>query len=401
MATKAKNEARNKLTEHQNNYKLCNLNLLSCYAGLYPATLTKLSLVIFDQIISNKMYYKKDSKYYDASEERRIYTNIPVNPVLLLENCHPVKYRMEGKEANKDVGNIVKRINELDENNIFYVWKCGFPRNYMFILERDIGLWKFYNTEGVVTPKTIRKIIAPTKNMVMSMLKILSESGDKSSIHDVRKSFCQFVDRMVGKMHPDVQAKLERWNESVGYKEYLNGLNSRISKMNAYEGLEEDEHFYDRLPLGVYNKLVPKKNTREEHKELEANLSPKDDNLVKETKQRKRVPQKNVEAKFETFKSLEPMKDSKSLVQFYRSVVKSKYGDAQFHEYRVEVRHAGVILDTIKGSGHDEEFLKSWILFFAESKLKGHNSKSKDKTSLKSLQETYSDYNSRYIGCGV
>ena len=119
MAKKLNNELRSKLTEYENNYKLCNLNLISCYTGLYPASLTKLSMVIFNQILNNKMYHRKDSKFYDPDEEKRIFTSIPVTPITLLENCHPVKYRSEKRDSSKDIGNVVKIARWRKTQNIF------------------------------------------------------------------------------------------------------------------------------------------------------------------------------------------------------------------------------------------------------------------------------------------
>ena len=397
------NEIRNSLTEHQKNYKLCNLNLMSCYGGLYPATLTKLSLVIFNQILSNKMYYKKESKFYSKEEDRRIYTNVPITPVTLLENCHPVKYRFEGKDSHKDSGNIVKRINELDDNNIFYVWKCGYPRNYMFVLERDVGLWKFYNPNAYVTPKTLRKILLSTNGMRQSMHKILVANGDKSTIHDVSKSFCEFVSRMITKAHPDVQAELDVWGETRGYKEYLTGVNDKVKLMAPYEGLIEDPSFQQRLPLEVKSKLVPSKpKKKKDFNGLESVLTPKEGDLVAKKKpRRKRKPVEGAEAKFETFKSLEPFKNATSLFQYYKTMIKSKNSKAKFHEYQVELSIAAQILDSMKSCNQDEEFFKSWILFFVELRLKGNNAENKDKTSLRALYKTYEEYNGRYIGVEV
>jgi hypothetical protein len=349
------------------------------------------------------MYHKPDSKFFDKEENKRIYTSVSVTPETLLKNCHPVKYRLEGKSTKNDEGNIVKRINELDDNNIFYVWKCGYPKNYMFVLERDVGLWRFYNPNAYVTPKTIRKILLSTNGMCNAMFKILQENGDKLTVHDVRKLFCEFVDRMVQKMHPDVYKGLDRWDESRGYKEYLYALNDEIKQLDPYQGLEEDEHFRDRLPLEVKLKLDPKpKKKRNAHKELEAELAPKDDSLVKQPKKRrKRTPVKDVEAQFDTFKSLEPLKNSTSFYQYYRAIVKSKDQTAEFHEYKVELGTAAVILDTVKEANHNEMFLRSWIGYFIDLKLKGNNIKNKDKTSLRALQKTYDEYNNKYIGCGV
>jgi hypothetical protein len=349
------------------------------------------------------MYHKKESKFFDEQEEKRIYTSVLVTPVSLLENCHPIKYRLEGKDTVKDVGNVVKRINELDDNNIFYVWKCGFPKNYMFVLERDIGLWKFYNPKAYVTPKTIKKIILSTKGMCNSMHKILEESGDKSTIHDVRNSFCEFISRMVEKMNPEIHEKLDKWKEGRGYKEYILSLNKKINELTPYQGFEEDQSFYDRLPIDVKLKLEPKPIVKkEEFSDLELELAPKEASLIKPPKKtRKRKPVQDVEAKFETFTDIDPLKNSTSFFRYYRSVIKSQDQTAEFNDYQVELQPAAGILDKLKNDNQDEIFLRSWILFYAELKLKGNNIKNKEKTSLNAFQKTYEEYNNRYIGCGV
>jgi hypothetical protein len=403
MSTPLNDEIRSKLTEHKNNYKLCNLNLLSCYGGLYPATLTKLSYVIFTQILSNKMYHKKDSKYYDEQEEKRIHTSLSITPTILLENCHPTKYRLEGKDANKDIGNIVKRINELDDNNIFYVWKCGYPKNYMFVLERDIGLWKFYNPKAYVTPKTLKKIILSTRGMCNSMFKILQESGDKSNIHDVRKSFCEFISGIVKKLDPSIGDTFPKWDEGSGYKEYLINVNNIVRTLSPYQGLEIDSTFFDRLPLEVKLKFDTKpRKKRGTNASLESDLLPKDGGLIKTPKRKSKTTSvKEAKTKFDTFVSIEPLKNANSFCQYYRSLIKSTDKDAKFHEYKIETPPAAVILDKLKESNKDEDFVRSWILFYVESKLKGNNIRNRDKTSLRTFQKTYDEYSSRYIGCGV
>jgi len=349
------------------------------------------------------MYYKEDSQYFNKEEDKRIYTSLSVTPITLLQNCHPVKYCAEGKDAQKDVGNIVKRINELDQNNIFYVWKCGYPKNYMFVLERDIGLWKYYNPKAYVTPKTLRKIIFSTKSMTDTMHRILQESGDKSTIHEVRRSFCEFINRMVGKLNPSVSKGLLVWDESKEYRDYILKLNKQVKALDPYQGYEEDEAFFDRLPLEVKLKIRPQKKERPQHNDLESELLPQDDNVIKITKRRKnkRIPIKGALAEFETFKNLDPMKNVNSFFQFYRTLVKSKNDGAQFDDFRTESQPAAIILDKIKVNGQNEDFLRSWILFYVDSKLKGNNIKNKQKTSLRSFEKTYEEYNSRYIGCGV
>ena len=396
------NEIRSKITEHQNNYKLCNLNLISCYSGLYPSSLTKLSMVIFSQLLSNKMYHKQDSKLYDKEEDKRIYTSVKIDPITLLESCHPVKYILEKKDPKNDVGNIVKRINDLHDNNIFYVWKCGFPKNYMFVLERDIGLWKFYNPNGFVTPKTIKKILLSAKGMVANMHRMLSEGSEGDNIEETKRSFCSFIDGLIDKMNPTVSASLERWDDTRGYKEYLTVLYNQILELYLYEGITEDEHFYSRLPPDVKDKMIPKNITRKSHKSLESDLAPKDENLVKVKKTRIRKPKDAPAAEMGTFASIDPFRNSKEFVQYYRSVVKTKNNSAIFYKYETEVIHASRILDKLSEKDRgSKDFLTSWIFYYINKSLNGEYAKKKDKTSLKSFGESLEEYESRYVGCGV
>jgi hypothetical protein len=208
---------------------------------------------------------------------------------------------------------------------------------------------------------------------------------------------------MVDKMSPDVSADLDRWEEGRGYREYLVALNGKIGKMRPYDGLQEDDTFYDRLPLDVFQKLTPKKSTRKAHTELGDDLLPKNEDLIEPKKpKRKRTPKVVKEAKFETFKSLEPLKDANSFYRYYKSVINGKSQDGgEFHEVKTQVGTAAEILDQLKESKYDEAFLLSWIDFYFENHLKGNRIKRKDMTSLKKFKETFSDYSGRYIGCGV
>lgn len=400
MSSKIQNEIRSRLTEHETNYKRCNLNLIGSYNGLYPSSLSKLSIAIFTQLLSNKMYHKKESRFYDQSEEKRIYTSVPITPSILLENCHPVKYRLEKSDVSNDIGNLVKRIGELDDNNVFYVWRLGHPKNYMFVLERDIGLWKYYNPSAYVTPKTIRKILLSAKGMTNSMLDALQDQNEKLTIHDVRKSFCSFVDRIVSKMNPEVIKSLPIWGEDRGYRDYLNELNKTIATLSPYDGLEEDEQFYERVPLMVQQKSLPKKTSINSHEELSMELAPKNEDLTK-PKAKKKEKIITQEQKLETFKLIEPLKNVKSFFQYYRSMILYRNNNAKFHTYEIELGNAAVILDIIKESGHGSDFLSAWINYYFDTKLKGDYAEKQEKTSLKAFKETFEEYNSRYIGCGV
>jgi hypothetical protein len=393
------NEIRSKLTEHENNFRPCNLNLMNCYAGLYPATLTKLSMVIFNKLLSNKKYLPKTSQYYDEKEAKRIFTNIAISPVDLLKDCHPLKYRIGGQDANKDSGNLVKRLKELDENNIFYIWRFGRPSNYMFVLERDIGLWKFYNKSAYVTPKTIKKIVMSTKGMCDSMYSIASGRGDSVDVREVRESFCSFVDRIVNKSSKDVKDKLPKWESYSDCKEYLTTLNKAINNLGVYEGLNEDESFYESLPSSVVEKIKPnKKQPRAKNMISEIGDDGNIVSVVSEKRKRKRRPKKGELAKVEKFKRSNPLKDSSSLVRYYRSILKDLSGDVKFGRFENDVQFAASILDQMKNDNYDETFFFSFAKFFFETKLKGNNITDYRRTSMENIKNIYSYYKERYIG---
>lgn len=400
-----KHEIRNHLTEHQNNYKLCNVNLMSCYSGLYPASLTKLSFVIFGQLLSNKVYYKKDSQFYDKSEDKRIHTNIPITANSLLESCHPIKYTFEKKDMTADAGNITKKVLELDENNIFYCWRYGYPKYHIFVLERDIGLWKYYNPSGCVVPKTLKKIILLTKSMTMSMHKIVLDETGKADIHDIRTSFCEFLDHMIGKMNPEVAKKLDRWTIGRGYKEYVTALHTQVSALDPYEGLIEDEFFYNRLPPEVSDKLLVKKRQLPDSKNLESELVPENDSLLKTKKTRKKrekIPVVDAVAEFEKFKKVDPLENAKQFVMFHRSSLKTKLPQCKFYAIELEVKDAALVLDLMRQNNKfEKDFLISWINYYIEVYLKGNNAMKEEKTSIDALKKTFQEYSNKYIGCGV
>jgi len=396
MQNKVDHSKRNQITEHQNNYKLCNLYLIDCYSGLYPSSLTKLALVLFSSLLSTKKYYRPDSQYYSRDEDKRIYTNVPLNSSSILEKCHPVKYKFEGKNSTSDSSNIIKKINELDENNIFYNWKYGYPHVYMFVMERDIGLWKFYNPKAFVVPRTILKIIFCHKGMVQTMSSINNiENADE--IEKVKISFCQFIDRLVEKMHPDVIVKVPRLNETICYKDYLLSVKKALDVLDPFEGLEEDENFYERLPSEVHNKLKGASKPIEINKELEKDLVPQESTL-QEKKKRKRIPSEDTTAKIQKFMSVDPFQGARQLIQYYRALIKVKDIKAEFYSFETEVTLASEILDLLtKHDRKEKKFLSAWITFFIDNKLKGNNLYKKDKTSLEMFKSSFEEYNNHYI----
>ena len=157
--------------------------------------------------------------------------------------------------------------------------------------------------------------------------------------------------------------------------------------------------YLQKLKLKFDTKPRKKRGT---NASLESDLLPKDGGLIKTPKRKSKTTSvKEAKTKFDTFVSIEPLKNANSFCQYYRSLIKSTDKDAKFHEYKIETPPAAVILDKLKESNKDEDFVRSWILFYVESKLKGNNIRNRDKTSLRTFQKTYDEYSSRYIGCGV
>lgn len=400
----------NSLTEHKKNYKLTNPFLMDCYAGLYPASLTKISLVLFNLLLSTRKYYKPDSQHYNEDEERRIYTNVLIKPSDILFRCHPTKYCLDNKEIDSDLGNLVKKINEIDDLNLFYIWKCGYPHVYIFIMERDIAVWKFYNAKAFVTPKTLLKIINSNAGIINSMNSLLVQTKQEVPLKDVHKSFGLFFNRMISKMNPDISCKIPLWVDNLDIKEYISKVVMVLKGMDMYEGLVIDNDFINRLPPNVSEKI--KKDhpmTQNEMNLLEKELVPQDCSIVRTHKVRaKKIKVDNVantsklndvKTEMSTFDSLDPFLNCNNLISFYRKMISSFDINAKFFDFSVDRKEATELLDLLikNNRNNDIMFLKSWIKYYATMYLKGNYIYDRQKTSIKIFRESFSTYNAKYV----
>ena len=91
---------------------------------------------------------------------------------------------------------------------------------------------------------------------------------------------------------------------------------------------------------------------------------------------------------------LNPFKNAKEFVQYYRAFVKNTNKDAEFGKFSFDAGQATEILDALKENHRDNKtFLNAWIRYFIENKLKGDKIYDIYKTSVKAFKETFENYN--------
>jgi len=399
----------NIVTEHKEKYKQINLFLTDSYNGLNPSSLSKLAHVIFNLIMYNKMHWKPNHKYYSLEEDRRIYSNILISPEDVLRRISPAKYSVKNKKVANDVSNLTSRIQDLEDDNIFYVWRYKQPFTYLFIMERDVGCWKYYNSEAFVTPKTLKKVVRAGKCIISTMVKLEGKRQRSINKPDIENSFGNFLNRLIDKMNPSVIPELSRWVEKANIYQYLSRLSADLRPIDDYEGQVIAPDFLDHLPVPVRNEINKKTKTKTKTKgkgdnmnmsSLEMDLVPKDENITKARKTRKSKPKDALSPKAVPFKITDPFKNSLSLVKYYRSVVKSQNPEAKFYTLASEVSDAQVVLDTLIKSKRDGDlkFLKMWIYNHVAVGLKGNNIYKPEKTTMKEFLETFSSFNGSYYG---
>jgi len=393
-----KQNGRNELTEHSINYRLINPNLLQCYAALSPATMVKLSICLFQTFIKSKKY---DA---DELEQRRIYMNEPITADFILYECYPGKYQVDNRDPKIDYSNLAKALKKIDEMNVFYMWayKTRPSTKMIFIIERDIGIWKFYNPNACVPPKTIMKILNCAPGMMDSMERAVQESERPS----IERSMCKFLSGMILKMHPSISSKIARYNgERVD--EYIERLLKEIAKLDNFEGLSEHETFTKNIPVSISSLLIEKRSQAEKvpsgqaktREEVMSAIIPNDADLVRKKVQKVKSKPVQVKADFIPFKEVHPFDDVNSFIKFYRACVRQIHSNAMFYGPETERNAAAKILDTLidEGLSGNERFLKGWICHYARTHLRGSNAKNRDKTTLKAFADTLKMYRMRYV----
>lgn len=409
-------EARNMLTEYSLNYRYINSPLWYCYMGL-GGKLCQLSNYLFCKILDSMLYGERAKT--KSNEGKRIYTDIELTMEDILRDINPQKYLKDEKFLESDKTNIIRRIKELDDLNIFYYWR--YADYFVFIMERDVGCWKFYNSKGCVVPKTLKKIVALSGDMITFMIDVTRRNNVNTTEEAIRLSYGKFLKRMISKMNPLIAHALPIWsNESLG--EYLEKLKESLKGMSEHGGLIQDESFTKKLPPTVSRKLeryidkaIQKhsKSTenvmiteieKQENGSLESELVPKNQNIVKKMRERKKrtkIKMPNVfslpsEPKMYRYDGeVDPFKDARELMRYYRAFLTMKFSKSvNFDGFENDAPYAAQILDLlIANKRSDKAFLNGWLNHFCEHKLKGAKAYKTKYTSMKILKDTFVEFN--------
>lgn len=419
---------------HRGSFKQRNLCYDECITGIKPLKLMHLAQKIFYLIIKTKLYRDTSKKLEKGSkaklklklkyineeirEDKRIYNdNIP-NDVELAEfvfnipNAHDTNW-----------SNLLKRIKELDDNNIFYVW--SYKRHYMFVLERDFGIWKVYNDKGCVVPHMIAKVASICGDMVSCMRYQMYDCYGKEKERDIQNSFGEFMNDMIDKMNPKVAKMFAKWNIDLNFGDYMEGVRKLSKSMNPFEGLEESDDFYDKIPMdtrryliggrakiGIRNRgktmnkneePIMKKDLDKTKIDMEAELVPSNSNIVEETKTRTRKPKVINESE-----GLEPeitpyvveknvLKHAGTLVKYYHAKMREvSDNEVKLCNADAERSSAGPIIDSIKGTGYEGTdlmvFLDGWIEYYVRNVLKDRRLKNTEHTSITALHKTFDKF---------
>lgn len=391
------------LTEVDNGYKLVNMALLACYNGLHPDSLSKLCNVLFNVVLHNKMYHKSDKKY---DNNKRIFSSTLMQPFNIAHNTHPVKYS-NGETADNDISNIIKRLDELEANNIFYIWKYKQPFTYIYIMERYIDSWKYYNPKGFLTIQSFRKIASLSKDMINTMITLEGQRDRIPDREDIEKSYGYFLNSLIEKMNPSLSKELTRFTEDINIFSYIAKLIGELKKLEKLENVEIDDSFLKRLPVSVRNRIM--KSCKGGTMNLEmAELIPQNPNITNKRKKKDAnreiaigIMKKEVLPEVETYgtENKDPFEDPSAFVKFYRASIKMYNNAAKFYDFALEVRYAAEIMDLLLLNGrNNKKFLQAWIRSYLTFALVGNNIYKEEKTSLKTFKESFDKYNNTYIG---
>lgn len=396
---------RNLITDYKCSHKLYNPYLLDCYASLTPSSNSKIGIIIFNGILTNKQYYKENSTFFTESEAKRTYNSQPLSLDFILSQYSPSKYNNDKNAKANDIGNLVKKLKALEENNIFYIWRMGSPHVYMFFMERDIGLWKDFNPIGVVTPKTILKIAKQHKHCIDCMKKMLALENQAPNDAAIELSFCEFINKLIGKTKNNLDGKVQLWEENNIFKEYIDKLTLDLEKLDPFYGLEIDDSFVGNIPItakwALNPKEAPKANKKSEKKESEFVQS--NENIVKPKINREKITSNdafdNIDlnevqiAKPVVFETVNPFKNCNEFIKYYKDVLTVFNSSIRLPPLWVERVVAIEILDMLIDHKKDDiRFLKSWIGYFYTTKLNANNISNPEKTGLKKFKPTYDDF---------
>jgi hypothetical protein len=401
-------------TEYSRNYRTINPIISMAYNGL-PPTMCKLAHIIFDIILDTKRYGNK-GKQKCVFEEKRIFSDINIDIQYLLMEFNPGKYFDGGlyekaKSIENDRSNMSSKVKELDKNNVIYNWR--YKDHYMFIMERDIGVWKFYNENAFIPPNTIQKIASVSEAMIDRMLVFETKLGRKNEREKVERHFIEFLNNLIKRMNPDVSSKLLKYDDNVLYY-YKENIKKEINRLDFFEGTVIAPNFNLRIPPSIQRKIsriIEEESTKMSAKtDMEKELTPKSPNLTSnkglhKERTKKRATKDRGESSKEVHnfrfdgQSLNPFDNATSFSKYYRQCVRTySKKDPKFDNMESDCMVAGHILDDLKKINRkDITFVHDWIKYFTNYSLKGNKSQNPKHTSLGNFRTTLDKYKENYI----
>jgi len=413
-------EAGNQVTKYQGCYKLVNLYLQACYGAIKPERRAIIASTLFRLSFGDKRYAKVTDPNFDPVEENRIYNRSKITNADLLREIDPVKYGNGGISTAKNESDVNKVIRDLDADNIYYRFSCGKPAFCIYVYEREIRCWRYFNSYGCVIPKTLKKIILVSADMIEVMNGFI-QAGERNANFDlsrVQDGFGNFINRLIWKMNPSVVAELPQWDDNKHIESYIEDLMAKLSGMGDYDGLEIHPDFEMNIPPSVRGRL---ERLEKKYKSINAEVIPvkKLKELVPPSSKSnvgklRRKKTKNV-TKFPTmekinkdevevddgrpaligFESINPFEDEPSFVRFYIYVVQAQNKTANI---KFDTTQAARIIDKLSDCGRrDKSFLKAWIEWYVVNKLRGSKIYKPKYTSLQAFGETLADYNKRFF----
>ncbi len=417
------NRVRNGLTEFRSSFKLVNFQIFSCYRGL-PSRLRCVAEDLFWAIIRNRKNGKDEGT--KKGEANRIYNDAYTPIEVLLMDCNCLRYANGKSKPKNDISNYLKKIRDLDAMNVHYYWNYeGIP---MYIMERETGSWKLYNKSGYVIPKTIKKIVALSGYMTKAMARFVAKENKKIDVLGIERSFCKFLSkRMIGKTNPSVSSKINLWDGKQSLSEYILYLKGVLKTMGDFDGLITKQDYDDRLPLSVRTTFEKdltlaeaedmKKNKSKEietqlgeaqnaEKTLAEELTPQKPIIAKKRRGRKpkmvnvevtdtviRPPAQPEALRFN--EEINPLQNAKDFVVYYRQCIMSATGGrVKFENFELDAPIAAQILDKLIIMGKaDKIFIRAWIKYFFDQKLKGAKAMKPKYVGMNAFMETLEPFN--------
>ena len=100
------------------------------------------------------------------------------------------------------------------------------------------------------------------------------------------------------------------------------------------------------------------------------------------------------------FADSDPFKNPTAFVSFYRSIIRSyANGKTEFPSHGADREYASIVMDAMIDIGRekDVEFLREWIKYFGNFKLKDRDFEDYKKTSIRQFSKTLEEYKKKHI----